>query len=99
MSNEAYVDAEFQKTKANFVDKGVPVVVGEYGAYLKTNGDGSLKCPGQDAHRKDWTRYVTKSMNAHGLVTMLWGRRRDVRPRDGRTEKFGSDRLGRRQCQ
>lgn len=99
MSNEAYVDAEFQKMKTNFADKGVLAIVGEYDAYLKTNGDGRLTCPGQDVYRKDWTQYVTKSMNAHGVAPMLWGRRRDVWPRDGRTEKFRSDRLGRRQCQ
>lgn len=73
MSNEPYVDAEFQKMKTNFVDKGVPVIVGERGAHLKTNGDGSLKCPGQDAYRKDWIQYVTKSMNAYGLMPMLRG--------------------------
>src|SRR5687768_9567499 len=30
-ANESWVDAQFQKMRARFVDQGVPVIVGEYG--------------------------------------------------------------------
>ncbi|SFV01019.1 glycoside hydrolase family 5 protein [Pseudoduganella namucuonensis] len=33
---EAFVDAEFAKMKAKFADRGIPVVLGEYGAMLRT---------------------------------------------------------------
>jgi len=65
-ANEAYVDAEFQKMKTRFVDQGVPVIVGEYGAYLKPN------YPGMAPYRKAWAQYVTRSAWTRGLVPMWW---------------------------
>ena len=43
MGQRAVADAEFQKMKATFGDKGVPVILGEYGAGMKRN------YPGMDA--------------------------------------------------
>jgi endoglucanase len=65
-ANEPWVDTQFQKMKTNFVDKGVPVIVGEYGAYLKP------RYQGMNAYRKDWIQYNTQSMVAHGLIPMWW---------------------------
>jgi endoglucanase len=65
-ANEAWADAQFQKMKTNFVDKGVPVIVGEYGAYLKS------QYPGMNTYRKNWIQYITKSMYQHGLVPVYW---------------------------
>ncbi len=65
-ANEAYVDAEFQKMKATFIDKGVPVILGEYAAGMKS------KYPGMDSFRRDWDMYVTKSAFAHGLIPFYW---------------------------
>ena len=39
-ANEDYADAQFQKMKTNFVDKGYGVVLGEYGAMARLN----LRC-------------------------------------------------------
>jgi endoglucanase len=65
-ANESWVDAELQKMKTNFIDQGVPVIVGEYGAYLKP------QYPGMNTYRKAWIQYVTRSMYQHGLVPMWW---------------------------
>lgn len=65
-ANEPYVDAEFQKMKTRFIDKGVPVILGEYGAYLKP------AYPGMAPYRKAWAEYVTRSSVQHGLVPMWW---------------------------
>lgn len=65
-ANESWVDARFQILKANLVDKGVPVLLGEYGAYLKPG------YPGMNAYRKDWIQYITHSSSAHGVVPMWW---------------------------
>jgi len=65
-ANEAWADAEFQKMKTRFVDKNVPVLVGEYGAYLKP------QYPGMNAYRKSWIQYVTHSIFQHGLVPVYW---------------------------
>ncbi|MDG0835467.1 glycoside hydrolase family 5 protein [Pelomonas saccharophila] len=65
-ADEPYVDAEFQKMKTRFVDQGVPVLMGEYGAYLKP------AYPGMAPYRKAWAQYVTRSAWLHGLVPMWW---------------------------
>ena len=59
-ANEAFVDGEFQKMKTRFVDKGVPVILGEYGAISKTEYDPAGK------YRTLWTQYVTKSASSMG---------------------------------
>ena len=65
-ANEAYTDAQFQKMKTRFVDQGVAVIVGEYGAYVKP------KYPGMAEYRKAWAKYLTHSIVQHGLVPMWW---------------------------
>lgn len=35
-ANESYTDGQFQKMKTGFIDKGVPVIMGEYAAILRT---------------------------------------------------------------
>lgn len=65
-ANEAYTDAQFQKMKANFFDKGVPVILGEYGAYNKAD------FPGMDPYRLYWIQYVTESAFEHGLIPIYW---------------------------
>jgi len=34
-ANEPWVDAQWDKVKSRFVDQGVAVILGEYGAYAK----------------------------------------------------------------
>jgi endoglucanase len=65
-ADEPWVDAQFQKMKTHFVDQGVAVMVGEYGAYVKPD------YPGMAAYRKAWADYVTRSMVQHGLVPVWW---------------------------
>ncbi|WP_457447930.1 cellulase family glycosylhydrolase [Roseateles sp. P5_E4] len=65
-ANEAYVDAQFQKMKSRFVDAGMPVLMGEYGAILRTEYDPA------GTYRTYWTKYVTKSMVQHGIVPAWW---------------------------
>lgn len=65
-ADEPYVDAEFQKMKTRFVDKGIPVLMGEYGAILKSEYDPA------GVYRKYWTQYVTHSAIQHGIVPMWW---------------------------
>lgn len=65
-ANESYVDSQFQKMKTRFIDQGVPVIVGEYGAILRTEYDAA------GTHRKYWDQYVTKSAYQRGLVPIYW---------------------------
>lgn len=65
-ANEAYVDAQFLLMKKNFVDKGVPVILGEYCADLKP------KYPGMRKYQMAWNEYVTRSAFKHQMVPMFW---------------------------
>jgi endoglucanase len=64
--NEAHVDAQFQKMKAAWVDKGVPVILGEYGVISRPDIAGS------QAYRQAWDRYVTHAAFARGIVPFYW---------------------------
>lgn len=64
--NEDFVDAQFDKMKTAFVDKGVPVILGEYSAMTKP------KFPESDKYRRLWDAYVTQSAYRRGMVPMLW---------------------------
>lgn len=64
--NEAWADAQFQKMKTRYADKGVPVILGEYCAIARND------IPGAEKYRQDWNRYVTKSAASRGLVPVYW---------------------------
>lgn len=63
---EAHCDAQFKLMKMNFVDKGIPVILGEYAAMDKP------KFAGHKKYQMAWNRYVTLSATKHGAVPMLW---------------------------
>jgi endoglucanase len=65
-ANEPYVDAQFQKMKTRFIDNGVPVIMGEYGAILRTEYDSA------GTYRRYWDQYITESAHQRGLVPMYW---------------------------
>jgi endoglucanase len=65
-ANEAYADAQFQKMKARFVDKGIPVILGEFGAIRRSDQ------PGAEAYRLAWDRVIARSAWAHGMVPVYW---------------------------
>jgi aryl-phospho-beta-D-glucosidase BglC (GH1 family) len=69
---EDYVIEEFQKMKTKFVDKGIPVVLGEYGAIRRT---GSLTGDALTLHlasRAYWNKYITKQAKTHGMLPFYW---------------------------
>jgi len=65
-ANEPWVDAQFQKMKAGFVDKGVPVLLGEYAAMLRSDHDPA------GTYRTYWDKVITRSAIQHGLVPVYW---------------------------
>lgn len=64
--DEAHVDAQFQKMKARFVDQGIPVILGEFGAIRRSEHAGA------EAYRLAWNRHVARSARAHELVPIYW---------------------------
>ncbi len=68
---EATVDEMFGLMKQRFVDKGIPVIVGEFGAVSRTELTGeALQL--HLAGRADYFKVVTRRALAHGLVPFYW---------------------------
>ena len=65
-ANEAHADAQFQKMKAKFVDRGIPVILGEFGAIRRTEYAGS------ERYRLAWDRSIARSAWTHGVVPVYW---------------------------
>jgi endoglucanase len=68
---EDTVDSLFSLMKQQFVDKGIPVVVGEFGAMRRDNlaGD-ALEL--HLASRAYYLKYVTQRASANGLLPFYW---------------------------
>lgn len=64
--DEAWADAQFLKMKTRFVDRGIPVILGEFGAIRRTEH------PGAEAYRLAWNTHIARSARAHGLVPVYW---------------------------
>ncbi|QQS07735.1 MAG: glycoside hydrolase family 5 protein [Fibrobacterota bacterium] len=68
---EAFVDSQFFVLKRKFVDKGIPAIIGEWGAGLRTTLSGA----NLDLHKKGrvaYYKYVAKSARAHGVIPFAW---------------------------
>ncbi|MEN0039073.1 MAG: glycoside hydrolase family 5 protein [Cellvibrio sp.] len=68
---EDYVDAQFKLMKTQFVDKGIPVIMGEYGTGVRKNLTGADLQLHLDG-RAHYLNYLTKQAIANGLVPFLW---------------------------
>ncbi|MBD8488873.1 cellulase family glycosylhydrolase [Echinicola sp. CAU 1574] len=64
--NEAHADSQFLKMKTKFIDQGIPVILGEYGAITK------MDFKDHEKYREDYIQYLTQSMVNHGLVPFYW---------------------------
>lgn len=64
--DEAHADAQFARMKARYVDRGIPVILGEFGAIRRTD------FPGHEPYRIAWNRHVARSAWRHGLVPVYW---------------------------
>lgn len=65
------VDKNFEKMKTQFVDKGIPVIIGEFGASrrkLSSPSDQTL----HNASVDSYYRYVVKSTVSKGLIPICW---------------------------
>lgn len=68
---EDYIDTWFKAMKTQFVDKGVPVLLGEFGAMRRTNltGDAlSLHLAGRAYYHK----YVVQQALVNGMLPFYW---------------------------
>lgn len=69
-----YMRGQFQKMKTMFVDKGIPVILGEYGAITDQSShltdEAELKAHKQS--RYDYNMAVTREAKNYGLVPFTW---------------------------
>lgn len=69
--DESWVDETFASMKTNFVDKGYPVILGEYGAIYREINNATA----QQQHinsRNYYLNYVTEAALANGMVPVYW---------------------------
>jgi aryl-phospho-beta-D-glucosidase BglC (GH1 family) len=68
---EDYVDAQFASLKKAFVDKGIPVVLGEFAAQRRTNLTGDALALHLQS-RNYYHTYVVKKAVANGVLPFFW---------------------------
>jgi len=70
---EDAIISDYNKVKEKFVDKGIPVIMGEYGAYRR---DGSAHIPMElELHESSvdyWITFTTKEALARGIKPFWW---------------------------
>ena len=68
---ESTVDTNLELMKTKFIDKGIPVIMGEYGSQLRMNLTGDNFA----LHKAGWEyyfNYVTKRASAKGILPFFW---------------------------
>lgn len=68
---EGAIDAQFQQLKEQFVDKGIPVLIGEFQAAGTPGLTGNDKTWNR-ASTLYWNKYSTESAQFHGLSPFYW---------------------------
>ncbi|MCX6238296.1 MAG: cellulase family glycosylhydrolase [Bacteroidia bacterium] len=63
--------AQFQKMKTSFVNKGYPVILGEYGAMRRSSLTGSTLV-NHLASRAYYMQYIAQQAKQYGLVPFVW---------------------------
>jgi endoglucanase len=69
---EEDVDRLFGLMKTKFVDKGFPVIIGEYGAYKRGDIMGKKNRELHEASVESFHRYVIKSALSKGMIPYYW---------------------------
>jgi endoglucanase len=77
-ANEAHVRKTFNDIKARFIDKGIPVIIGEYGSVAHIFEESNV-------YRKYYMEYVTRYAHVCGIIPFYW----DNGGIGGGNEKFG----------
>ena len=67
---EADIDKVFKSMKTQFVDKGIPVILGEFGAIRRDLTGDALTLHLKS--RADFLKYVVKQSRANGMIPFYW---------------------------
>ncbi|WPR76171.1 cellulase family glycosylhydrolase [Algoriphagus sp. NG3] len=71
--NEEEAAQSFALAKKQFVDKGIPVILGEYGAYRRHESENvPLDLEKHQKSVDDWTYYITSLAIQNGMIPFWW---------------------------
>ncbi|MCW0484534.1 glycoside hydrolase family 5 protein [Gaoshiqia sediminis] len=68
---EGHIDSLFSEVRKKFVDKGIPVIIGEYGAFKRTLNSPSDQAL-NSASVEYFNKYVVKTAISNGLIPYYW---------------------------
>jgi endoglucanase len=68
---ESTVESYFQLMKTKFFDKGIPIILGEYGAIKRTSLTGDDLAL-HIASREYWFQYITNAALRYGMIPFCW---------------------------
>jgi len=60
---ESHVVSQFDKLRSTYIEQGLPVIIGEYGATNRT---------GSETYRRYYMEYVTQAACQRGMVPVYW---------------------------
>ena len=69
---ESHVDSQFKKVQNYYVNKGIPVIVGEYSVSHDRSGVPGIDIARWKDSRAYWTGFGTASAKNHGCVPFYW---------------------------
>lgn len=69
---ENHIDTQMQKLKTNFVDNGIPVIIGEFGCGRRRSFEATIDEAKHRASRCYYHSYIVKSAKTNGAVPFLW---------------------------
>lgn len=69
---EEWADLQFADMKTHFVDRGIPVILGEYAVAFRTGLTNETALQNHKKARNNYLRYVTGSAKMRGLIPFYW---------------------------
>ncbi|SHL18906.1 glycoside hydrolase family 5 protein [Fibrobacter sp. UWEL] len=69
---EKHVNTQFAKMKSNYADKGYPVLIGEFGANIRTPDLDGADLEKHLKGRVQWHKDVAAAAKKYGVVPVLW---------------------------
>ncbi|SDT44259.1 Aryl-phospho-beta-D-glucosidase BglC, GH1 family [Mucilaginibacter mallensis] len=72
--NESQITTELQGVKQDFVDKGIPVILGEYAAPRRNNPNEPMPLDTAVSNRSVdyWNTFMTKTAKTDGMLPFFW---------------------------
>jgi endoglucanase len=69
--DETYLEEQFDKLKTQFVDNGIPVIIGEYGCIDKSTASSAIQTE-IAANRAYFDGYVAGAAASRGIIPVYW---------------------------